>query len=160
MLFLQRSYCGEICSSNYNNQVFFFFGMVRTSPLVTALVRFCWPFHQQLTCWRLFLLIISISSFFGWKKNKCSAVFQVAQRKTMTRSVTSAVLQRILMKINVWKNAWHQRRWKRIKIVSVWCCLFLQCDRPVVYQSNIAGVFWICSNGFERFIDLFESDST
>ena len=48
--------------------------------------------------------------FFGLKKNKCSAVFQVAQRKTMTRSVTSAVLQRILMKINVWKNAWHQRR--------------------------------------------------
>lgn len=111
--------------------------MVRTSPLVTALVRFCWPFHQQLTCWRLFLLIISISSFFGWKKNKCSAVFQVAQRKTMTRSVTSVVLQRILMKINVWKNAWHQRRWKRIKIVSVWCCLFLQCDRPMVYQSNV-----------------------
>ena len=153
MLFLQRSYCGEICSS--------FFGMVPTSPLVTALVRFCWPFHQQLHADACSFLLFPFRLFLAEKKkNKCSAVFQVAQRKTMTRSVTSAVLQRILMKINVWKNAWHQRRWKRIKIVSVWCCLFLQCETPMVYQSNFAGIFWICSNGFESFTDLFESDST
>lgn len=80
----------------------------------------------------------------------------------MTRSVTSVVLQRILMKINVLEECLAPKTLKKNKdcVGMVLSLSSMRQTHGLSIQRNIAGVFWICSNGFERFTDLFESDST